>query len=196
MALHAKQVATLSEPLPPTTESVILAALRSGDLQRAVELLLETFQDDVYTYCARLVGLSHAASVYERVLALAVEDLQTREVQCSLRAWIYALARKVIAAQHRTDRRHFPDALAPGYAPAAGPDPLPASRPGEVALGRALAALSPAVREVLQLIYWHGLRPAEVAHVVERSVADVRAMATSGLSLVALVLQQGSDSPS
>lgn len=186
----------MSVSLPSTTESVILAALRSGDLQRAVELLLETFQDDVYTYCARLVGLSDAAAVYERVLALAIEDLQSREVQCSLRAWIYALARNVVAHHHRSDRHRFPQATSPAYVPVSGPDPLSPARLREPASHRALDALPPAVREVLQLIYWHELRPVEVAHVVGLPVADVRAMTAAGLSHVALVLHRGNDAPS
>lgn len=175
---------------------MILAALRSGDLQRAVELLLETFQDDVYTYCARLVGLTDAATVYERVLALAIDDLQTSEVQCSLRAWIYSLARNVVAHHHRSDRRRFPEAASPAYVPVAGPEPLSASGRREQPLCRALETLAPGVREVLQLIYWHELRPVEVAHVVGLPEADVRTMTAAGLSHLALVLHQGSGAPS
>ena len=39
---------------------------------------------------------------------------------------------------------------------------------------RALDALSPGVREVLQLVYWHALHPAEVAHVIGVSSRTVK----------------------
>ena len=102
----------------------------------------------------------------------------------------------MVAHHHRSDRRRFPAAASPAYVPVSGPDPLSAARPREQTLHRALDALPAEVREVLQLIYWHELRPVEVAHVIELPVADVRAMTAAGLSQVALALHQGSDAPS
>jgi len=37
------------------SETVIVAALRKGNLRRAVELILDSYQDEVFGYCARLV---------------------------------------------------------------------------------------------------------------------------------------------
>ncbi len=175
---------------------MILAALRSGDVDRAVQLLLETFQDEVYGYCTRLVGVAKATRVYERILSTAIEDLQNEQVDTSLRAWIYGIARNAVMHQHRVDRRTYPNALDPDYVPVFGPDTVPGVRLQDEPMEAALENLAPPVREILHLIYWHGLHPAEAAHVTGHPVEEVHEMAASGLSHVSLCLQQGSAAPS
>jgi DNA-directed RNA polymerase specialized sigma24 family protein len=126
-------------PVPQTSSMQdlgIFAALKSGDIRRALELLLETYQDEIYAYCARLVGGHQALGVYNQVLQAAANDLshtggkQAGEVgigqgngkgndQGSLRAWIFRIAREIVMHQHRKDRRS--GALDPDYAPVEGP---------------------------------------------------------------------------
>ncbi|MCC6751569.1 MAG: RNA polymerase sigma factor [Deltaproteobacteria bacterium] len=174
------------------SETVIVTALKNGDVRRAVELLLETYQDELYGYCARLVGLASATSVYQRVLAAAVEDIAaSQDGSTSLKAWLYGLARNAVTHHHRTEVRSHPAALDPEYAPVEGPIDLPGMRLQDPDVERALAGLDGSTREVLQLTLWHGLKLAEVAAVTGRSVADVRRLATAGLSAVGLGLSVG-----
>jgi DNA-directed RNA polymerase specialized sigma24 family protein len=173
--------------MPTATETVIAAALRSGDLRRAVELLLDSYQEELFAYCDRLVGSERAASVYGRVLALALDDMQRVAGAASLRAWLFRLARGIVLQVHRTSPRLFPLALSEGYAPVAGPtveaaDERSAPAGGQQELGR----LDPRALEVLQLSLWHGLLLFEVAEVVERSESEVRRLAAQGLGRLAL----------
>lgn len=187
-----------------TSESVILAALRNGDVRRAVELMLDTYQDEVYAYCARLVGRRDAARIYQRVLAAAIGDLQAMQEESpiegrSLRAWLYSIARRTVSHHHRADQRDFPGSLDPSYVPVAGPAISPGVDDGvrlsDTAMEACLSALDPEIREILQLVYWHGLRLHEVAQVIGEDLSVVRRAVAHGLSAFA-VLEQSDGSPS
>jgi RNA polymerase sigma factor (sigma-70 family) len=84
-------------------------------------------------------------------------------------AWLYGVARKVVAEQLRGDSRR--DALterlaAPGYRePRHPPDPADQVTQREAALG-ALAGLSERDRELLTLLAWHGLTSGQAAEVL------------------------------
>jgi RNA polymerase sigma-70 factor, ECF subfamily len=83
--------------------------------------------------------------------------------------WLYAIARNLWRNSARRDRRRR-DLLARYRAPAAG-DPG-VLEPGE--LRAALASLSEDDQEVLRLIAWDGLTPAEVAVVLGCSQSAAR----------------------
>lgn len=81
--------------------------------------------------------------------------------------WLYAVARKTLANQRRGERRA---AL-----------PLPASRttadvelPTDPVLARAFAGLRPRDREVLTLVAWERLSPADAARVLGCSTVSCR----------------------
>jgi len=164
-------------------------------MRRALEMLIETYQDEVFGYCARLVGTGDALGVYNRVLSAAVSDIDEVHDQRSLRAWLYKIARITVAHHHRSDRRAHPQALDPEYVPVQGPEGGPGVRLSDDRLDDAMAALDPATREILQLALWHRLRLREVAQVVERPLRETRRLAAAGLSRLAFELQQ-SEEPS
>jgi DNA-directed RNA polymerase specialized sigma24 family protein len=166
--------------MPTTTETVIVAALRSGNLRRAVELLLDTYQEELFSYCARLVGAEQASAVYQRVLALAMENVSSLQETASVRAWLFRIARAIILQFHRASPRAFPRAMSEGYVPVLGPADEEERPPSPE------IHLDPAVLEVLQLVLWHGLLLFEVAQVVDRSENEVRRLASQGLSRLAL----------
>lgn len=173
--------------MPTATETGIAAALRSGNLRRAVELLLDSYQEELFAYCDRLVGAEQAAAVYERVLVAALDAMPSVAGAASLRAWLFRLARGVVLQVHRTSPRLFPLALSEGYVPVAGPEREAASRgPAPAANPLELGCLDPRALEVLQLSLWHGLLLFEVAEVIERSESEVRRLAAQGLSRLAL----------
>jgi len=196
----------VSLSLRSASESVIFAALRNGDVRRAIDLLLQTYQDEVYGYCARLVGNTDAGAVYQRVLVVAIDDLPNLIGDMSVRAWIFGIARSAVTYHHRRARRGHPQLLDPDYIPVTGPSDA-TTRPGNVRHGAgrtardgrvkdALGQLDPSMQEVLQLTLWHGLRLTEVAHVTGRSLAAVRTLAAHGLSQIALVLNRPEAPPS
>lgn len=87
--------------------------------------------------------------------------------------WLYAVARNVLRNQRRKERRRGMvfSRLRAGGEPA---DPVASSVTGAAALRRALAELNHDDRELLTLVAWDGLSPAQAAVVVGCSAAAVR----------------------
>jgi RNA polymerase sigma-70 factor (ECF subfamily) len=92
------------------------------------------------------------------------------------RAWLLAVARRKLADQYRARGRH--EALALRLAAEPAPDaPDPAHQvPDRQLVAAAVARLSAADRELLQLLAWDGLTPAEAAEVLgcSRALVAVR----------------------
>jgi RNA polymerase sigma factor (sigma-70 family) len=190
------RICPLALSIQPSGESVIIAALRSGDLRRAVELLLETYQDEVFSYCGRLLGGGGALEAYRRVLSAAIADLTARRHETSLRAWLFAIARNVVIHQHQLQRGHYPRALSPGYVPlAASPETAGLIAP-DPELMQALAQLEPAAQEVLQLALWHDLTLVEIGEVIGCSPRVVRRLAARGLLQISHQLPRQQGDPS
>jgi len=181
--------------MPTAAETIIVAALRSGNLRRVVELLLDSYQEELFSYCARLAGAPQAGAVYQRVLSLALENVHTLEGRASVRAWLFRMARAIILQVHRASPRSFPRALGDGYVPVEGPADEPdALAPSPDA--EALRRLDPVALEVMQLALWHDLLLFEVAEVVDRSEIDVRRLVSQGLNRLALESWDASVAPS
>jgi DNA-directed RNA polymerase specialized sigma24 family protein len=156
------------------SETVIVSALQRGQVRRAVELMLDTYQDQVYGYCSRLADVEELNTVYHQVLVTAISDLATFDRSTTVRAWLFRTARRVLILHHQRSPQRHPAALQTGYVPVAAP-----SGPGgEVAFAEELA---PAELEVLQLALWHGLYLIEVAHITGLPAKQVRSLAAAGL---------------
>lgn len=178
------------------SETVIVAAIRTGNMRRAVELLLDTYQEELFGYCARLAGLRDSMLTYQRVLAAALDQLAAFDPKVSIRAWLYAIARTVVLQHHRQHLDDHPEAREASYSPVTGPTETFGLRLKDDSLETPLGRLAPTVQEILQLALWQGLTLAEVAHVVGRSLAAVRHLACEGLAQLSLELQRGSAAPS
>jgi DNA-directed RNA polymerase specialized sigma24 family protein len=179
-----------------TSETAIVTALRSGDVRRAVELILDVYQDDIFSYCVRLLGPTEALFAYHRVLSTAMEEIFSLSGQASIRAWLFRIARTCVLHFHRRQLQRFSGALEPDYVPSWGPNDAPGLRVADEALDACLVELDPATLEVLQLALWHGLGVAEVAYVVGRRESEARRMATRGLSLLDFEIARRSTAPS
>lgn len=101
--------------------------------------------------------------------------------------WLYAIARNLWRNQVRQDRRHSQILARYRPAPTAGNGADPASlEPAE--LRAALATLSEADQELLRLVAWDGLTPAEVAVVLGCSPVAVRSRLHRARTRLAAVL--------
>lgn len=174
------------------SETVIVAALKRGNLRRAVELILDTYQDELYGYCASLVGSAESGGVYQQVLVTALEELPSFNGVVSIRAWLYGVARRIVL-HFQQEGKASPDPVPSG--PGGGED-LPGLRPTDVELESCFSGLSPAPRELLQLTLWHGLLLSEAAYVTTRSLPEARRLAAEGLSALSGELQRQSGAPS
>jgi RNA polymerase sigma-70 factor, ECF subfamily len=87
--------------------------------------------------------------------------------------WLYAVARNVLRNQRRKERRRWMvfSRLRAGGEPA---DPVAGSVTAAAALRKALAELNRDDRELLMLVAWDGLSPAQAAAVIGCSAAAVR----------------------
>jgi RNA polymerase sigma-70 factor (ECF subfamily) len=83
--------------------------------------------------------------------------------------WLLQTARRVLANQRRSDKRRAPDGPSVPISSLSQPDPAVgiADRVAERdAFAHGFEALSPPDREILTLVAWDGLRPAEAAKVI------------------------------
>jgi len=173
-----------------SSESIIVSALRRGQVRRAVGMLVDSYNDDLYTYCASLLGPASGARVYQQALAAAISNLGSYQEKMTLRGWLFAIARRTILNHKREHPALYPGAHEDGHCPV--PDQPAESTPG----GEDLASLPPETRELLQLRLWHGLSLREVAFVVDRPVDQVRRQASDALALLSLMAGHANQAPS
>jgi RNA polymerase sigma factor (sigma-70 family) len=172
----------------PRSETVIVTALRNGHVHRAIELLLGSYQEEVYGYCARLAGVREGTSVYQQVITAAMDNLLTFDLKTSIRAWLYRLARLTVIHHHQHHVQHYPAAMRSDYVPIAGPKTKEGLRVKDEQLETALAQLPPSSLEILQLLLWHNLALTEVAEVISRPLVQVQRLATAGLHQLSVEL--------
>jgi len=145
--------------------------------RRRFDALFEGHRFDVASYCSwRATSRSDAEDAVAEVFLVAWRRIESVPSGDAARAWLYATARRVIANQRRSRRRR--DALEDRLA---RERPLDASHtatvstfaasavamtPEDATVHAALARLSDRDREVLLLVEWEGLRPAELATVL------------------------------
>lgn len=155
------------------SDRLLLAGLR--DQPELIGVLYQRHAQAVYRFLSRRAGSAAAEDLVSEVFvaALSARDRVTDHESGSALPWLYGIAGNVL-------RHHFRDAK-PGGAAAhdAGMDwdaveaRLDAqARRGE--LRAALSVLSPAERDLLLLVAWEELTPAEAARVVGISQVAAR----------------------
>lgn len=131
------------------------------------EELWDTHYRAVFAYCRRRLGDQHAASD-ATADAFLVAWRRLDEIPEPALPWLLGVARGVISNLHRGSRRR--DALFTRLAAEpAGPPSVSDDEIGAVSM--AFNRLSPGDRDVLSLVAWEGLRPAEAAQVIGISAA-------------------------
>jgi len=130
--------------------------------REAFEALWHAHYGDILAFCLRRLGDRQEAAD-ATADAFLVAWRRSDEIPEHARPWLYGVALNVIANRRRGERRR--DALAAklGHAPA-GFEALSEEQPGEVLA--AFRKLSPGDQEVLSLVAWEELTPAEAAKVL------------------------------
>jgi RNA polymerase sigma factor (sigma-70 family) len=139
---------------------------------RRFDALFEGHRFDLASYCSwRTASRSDAEDAVAEVFLVAWRRIDAVPPGDAARAWLYATARRVIANQRRSRRRR--DALEGRLASERLVDAsrttvvsMPGASPEDAMVHGALADLSDRDREVLLLVEWEGLRPAELATVL------------------------------
>jgi RNA polymerase sigma factor (sigma-70 family) len=127
--------------------------------------LFEAHKVDIASYCSWRTGSkADAEDAVAEVFLIAWRKIDLVPSGAAARSWLYATARRVTANTRRSRRRR--DALTERVSlerSFEGVDPISAQ---DSAVHEALGMLCEADREVLLLVEWEGLRPAELTGVL------------------------------
>ena len=134
--------------------------------------LHELHYDEVLAYCTRRIGRSDADDVAAEVFAVAWRRIDEIHPPTA-RAWLFGVARGVLANRWRSQRRHTRllrrvSGLAAADRPM--PDDLVVRRAADAEVIDALRSLRPPDREVLMLAAWEELSGPEIARALGISV--------------------------
>jgi RNA polymerase sigma-70 factor (ECF subfamily) len=125
-------------------------------------------------------------TAYVRMLSGAA----TQSGRSSLRTWVFGVIRMTaleeLRARRNTARFDEGDATIEAADPAPGPDVLSERAERAAALSAALATLSTRQREVLQLVFYHGMTIEEAAGVMNVSLGSARTHYARGKQALAL----------
>jgi RNA polymerase sigma-70 factor, ECF subfamily len=130
---------------------------------------------EVLAYVLRRVeDREDAADVVAETFLVAWRRLAEIPPGAEARLWLYAVARRVIANLHRSERRRtrLGGRLAESLRTELATHPTPGDEAAEAL--RAMVDLSDEDRELLLLVSWEGLSPSEAAKVLEISSLATR----------------------
>lgn len=145
------------------------------DEDRFTALFTET-SPALLAYAVRRVTVpADAADVVAETYLIAWRRLDTVPGGAEARPWLFGVARRVIANHRRGELRHtaFVERLRASLATLPAPSP-PDDEADVVAVNRALATLGETDRELLRLVAWEELSPAEIATVLGVPAGTVR----------------------
>lgn len=159
--------------------AIVRAELRSLDDRRLLRRIAAqdraAFEVLYHRYYRRLFGyvfkITRRAELVEEivndVLLVVWQTAGRFEGRSQPSSWILGIAYRRALKSLARQRRGEDDALDPQWSsPEAGPERSTARREEASALGRALEALSPEQRAVVELTYFHGLAYREIAEVL------------------------------
>ncbi len=157
-------------------DEALLARVAQGDRQ-AIALLFERHQLKVYRFVLRLVAdKASAEDIVSEVFIELWRHAARFEGRARLSTWMLAIARnKAVSAMRRRIDQPLDEAMAETIADRASTaqETLEAAERNAV-LRRCLAQLSPAHREIIDLVYYHERSVEEVAAIVGISAATVK----------------------
>jgi RNA polymerase sigma-70 factor (ECF subfamily) len=152
----------------------MLGVMQQEAEERLASLYAEHGREVLAYALRRTPGPEDAADVVAETFLIAWRRLADVPAGDDARLWLYGVARRVLANQRRGERRRLRlgerlrselPAMLAEHAPPSGE---------RSAVLTALSRLDEADRELLLLVGWEGLEPAQVARVVGGSVVAVR----------------------
>jgi RNA polymerase sigma-70 factor (ECF subfamily) len=158
----------------------------------AFEPLYRKYVTHIYSLALYETRDPHAAEdlteqVFLRVLAALPSFREQGEGgQSTFRAWLYAIARNVIANERRHQRRHPQDAIDAAFELAAPDDPAATALTRDEArrAWQAVRELSADRRQVLELRFVHELSAREIGEIMGRSEGAIRVLIHRALGSV------------
>ncbi len=149
-----------------------VAPARESPDAAAFRHIFETLFDDLVRYAERRVPESAVDDVVADTFLVAWRRFdELPNAPSDARAWLFAVARRVLANTHRGRRRTQAVAVRIASQPHHGGQDDAAAVAHRVDLARAFERLTSRDQEALALVAWDGLTPTEAARVLEISAS-------------------------
>ena len=153
--------------IQPRSDEALIAAIAKGD-KSAMQVLFTRHSSRIYRFIARRTG---NASLAEDVVSEVFLDVWRRanrfEGRSTVATWLMAIARhKALSAMRHSSDLPLDDVALAVVDTADDPETVVHKKDRRAIVQKCLAQLSPAHREVMDLVYYHQHAVAEVARIV------------------------------
>jgi RNA polymerase sigma-70 factor (ECF subfamily) len=175
-AVLGRATAQARGPHQATTDESLIQSIASGD-RRAMQVLFARHNVRVYRFVMRLVGDAALAEDLVSEVFLEVWRKAGRfEGRSQVSTWLLAIARYKAISQLRNRSVDQLDEQAAETIedPSDNPEELMAKRDRGAVMRKCLTELSPAHREIIDLVYYHEKSMEEVARIMQVPEGTVR----------------------
>ena len=162
--------------VPETSDEALIGLIAGGD-KRAMQVLYCRHNVRVYRFIARLTGnASLAEDLVSEVFFDVWRQADAFEAKCQVSTWLLAIARyKALSALRRPSDEQLDDVMAATIEdPSDDPETTVYNQDRSTIVQKCLSQLSPAHREVIDLVYYHEKSVDEVAQIVGVPAATVK----------------------
>jgi len=162
--------------VPETTDEALITAIANGD-KRAMQVLYGRHNVRVYRFIVRLTGnTSTAEDLVSEVFLDVWRQADAFEAKCQVSTWLLAIARyKALSALRRRSDEQLDDKIAATIEdPSDNAETIMFHKDRSALVQKCLMQLSPAHREVIDLVYYHEKSVEEVAKIVGVPAATVK----------------------
>jgi RNA polymerase sigma-70 factor, ECF subfamily len=182
----------VSAPVRETTDESLIGLIADGD-KRAMQVLYARHNVRVYRFILRLTGnQSLAEDLVSEVFLDVWRQAEAFESKSQVSTWLLAIARyKALSALRRRTDEHLDDQMAASIEDTADdPETVVHKKDRSTIVQKCLRQLSPAHREVIDLVYYHEKSVDEVAQIVGVPAATVKTRMFYARSKMADLLKQ------
>ena len=166
----------LRAPVQDTSDVALIDLIADGD-KRAMQVLYARHNVRVYRFILRLTGnQSLAEDLVSEVFLDVWRQAEGFEAKSQVSTWLLAIARyKALSALRRRTDEHLDDQMAATIEDTAdNPETAVGTKNRNMIVQKCLTKLSPAHREVIDLVYYHEKSVDEVAKIVGVPAATVK----------------------
>ena len=166
----------LRAPVQDSSDETLISLIADGD-KRAMQVLYARHNVKVYRFILRLTGnQSLAEDLVSEVFLDVWRQAEGFEAKSQVSTWLLAIARyKALSALRRRTDEHLDDQMAAAIEDTAdNPETIVGTKDRNTIVQKCLTQLSPAHREVIDLVYYHEKSVDEVARIVGVPPATVK----------------------
>jgi RNA polymerase sigma-70 factor (ECF subfamily) len=177
--------------VPETSDEALIGLIADGD-KRAMQVLYCRHNVRVYRFIARLTGnASLAEDLVSEVFLDVWRQADAFEAKCQVSTWLLAIARYKALSALRRRSEQLDDVMAATIEDRADdPETCVYSTDRSTIVQKCLSQLSPAHREVIDLVYYHEKSVDEIVQIVGVPAATVKTRVFYARSKIASLLRQ------